>query len=61
METLKKSRPNVEPEKPPSLAVPQQELAFVPGVNQALAELQAAEWNAFNESIGSFADQHSTL
>jgi hypothetical protein len=40
----------------------QQALASVPPVGkQALADLLAAEWNAFNEAHGSFADAHSTL
>ncbi len=59
--TPQNPKPDAKQADLPNIEVSQHALAVAPGGIHALAELQAAEWNATNESIGSFADQHSTL
>lgn len=47
-------------ELPPSSSPPS--ACTTPGITrQALADLQVAQWNGLVESMGSFADEHTTL
>ncbi|MEY3447367.1 MAG: hypothetical protein RIR45_2122 [Pseudomonadota bacterium] len=45
----------------PSLSIPEPTYSPPLMARQDLADLQVTEWNSFAESIGSFADNHSTL
>jgi hypothetical protein len=54
-------KPEAEPADLPAEAVRQPAVASIPTDKQTLADAAVADWNALHESVGSFADQHSTL